>query len=37
VYAHGDATEDLRDASRSAELFEKEFHVKIYFRQPEAG
>jgi exopolyphosphatase / guanosine-5'-triphosphate,3'-diphosphate pyrophosphatase len=37
VYARGDATEDLRDASRSAELFEKEFHVKIYFRQPEAG
>jgi exopolyphosphatase/guanosine-5'-triphosphate,3'-diphosphate pyrophosphatase len=37
VYARGDATEDLRDASRSAELFEKEFHVKIYFRQPEAS
>jgi exopolyphosphatase / guanosine-5'-triphosphate,3'-diphosphate pyrophosphatase len=37
VYARGDATEDLRDAGRSAELFEKEFHVKIYFRQPEAS
>jgi len=37
VYARGDATEDLRDASRSAELFEKEFHVKIYFRQPETS
>jgi len=37
VYARGDAAEDLRDASRSAELFEKEFHVKIYFRQPEAS
>ena len=33
VQAHGDATEDLRDAGRSAEWFEKEFHVKIYFRQ----
>ena len=37
VHARGDATEDLRDATRSAELFEKEFHVKIYFRQPEAS
>ena len=37
VYARGDATEDLRDAIRSVELFEKEFHVKIYFRQPEAS
>src|SRR6266700_2770659 len=33
VDARGDATEDLRDANRSAELFEKEFHVKLYFRQ----
>ncbi len=33
--ARGDATEDLRDAERSAELFEKEFRVKVYFRQPE--
>jgi len=33
VAAHGDAAEDLRDATRSAELFEKEFHVKLYFRQ----
>jgi exopolyphosphatase/guanosine-5'-triphosphate,3'-diphosphate pyrophosphatase len=31
--ARGDATEDLRDAERSAELFEKEFHVKLHFRQ----
>ena len=37
VYARGDATEDVRDAGRSAELFEKEFHVKIYFRQPETS
>lgn len=33
VRAKGDATEDLRDANRSAELFEKEFHVRLYFRQ----
>jgi exopolyphosphatase/guanosine-5'-triphosphate,3'-diphosphate pyrophosphatase len=33
VDAHGDAAEDLRDATRSAGLFEKEFHVKLYFRQ----
>jgi exopolyphosphatase / guanosine-5'-triphosphate,3'-diphosphate pyrophosphatase len=33
IRARGDATEDLRDANRSAELFEKEFHVRIYFRQ----
>jgi exopolyphosphatase/guanosine-5'-triphosphate,3'-diphosphate pyrophosphatase len=32
--ARGDATEDLRDAERSADLFEKEFHVRVYFRQP---
>jgi len=29
--ARGDAAEDLRDANRSAELFEKEFHVRMYF------
>jgi exopolyphosphatase/guanosine-5'-triphosphate,3'-diphosphate pyrophosphatase len=34
VDARGDAGEDLRDAERSTELFEKEFHVKLYFRQP---
>lgn len=34
VDARGDVTEDLRDAERSADLFEKEFHVKLYFRQP---
>jgi exopolyphosphatase / guanosine-5'-triphosphate,3'-diphosphate pyrophosphatase len=33
VTARGDAAEDLIDANRSAELFEKEFHVRIYFRQ----
>ncbi|HYL83141.1 MAG TPA: Ppx/GppA phosphatase family protein [Candidatus Angelobacter sp.] len=33
VLARGDATEDLRDAGRSAELFEREFHVSLYFRQ----
>jgi len=33
ISARGDAAEDLRDANRSAELFEKEFHVSIHFRQ----
>jgi exopolyphosphatase/guanosine-5'-triphosphate,3'-diphosphate pyrophosphatase len=33
VEAQGDAAEDLRDAERSAELFEKEFHVRLHFRQ----
>jgi exopolyphosphatase / guanosine-5'-triphosphate,3'-diphosphate pyrophosphatase len=33
VSARGDAAEDLRDANRSAELFEKEFHVRVFFRQ----
>src|ERR1700675_4053641 len=33
VHARGDVAEDLRDANRSAELFEKEFHVRLYFRQ----
>jgi exopolyphosphatase/guanosine-5'-triphosphate,3'-diphosphate pyrophosphatase len=32
VEARGDATEDLRDAERSANLFENEFHVKLHFR-----
>jgi exopolyphosphatase/guanosine-5'-triphosphate,3'-diphosphate pyrophosphatase len=32
IAARGDAAEDLRDASRSSELFEKEFHVKLHFR-----
>jgi exopolyphosphatase/guanosine-5'-triphosphate,3'-diphosphate pyrophosphatase len=36
VTARGDAAEDLRDASRSADLFEKEFHVRLYFRQTSA-
>jgi exopolyphosphatase/guanosine-5'-triphosphate,3'-diphosphate pyrophosphatase len=33
VTARGDAAEDLRDANRSAALFEKEFHVRLFFRQ----
>jgi len=33
VTARGDALEDLRDANRSAGLFEKEFHVRVFFRQ----
>jgi exopolyphosphatase / guanosine-5'-triphosphate,3'-diphosphate pyrophosphatase len=33
VTARGDAAEDLRDAQRSADLFEKEFHVRLFFRQ----
>jgi exopolyphosphatase / guanosine-5'-triphosphate,3'-diphosphate pyrophosphatase len=37
VHGRGDAAEDLRDASRAAELFEKEFRVRLYFRQAEAG
>jgi exopolyphosphatase/guanosine-5'-triphosphate,3'-diphosphate pyrophosphatase len=32
VQARGDASEDIRDAARSAELFENEFHTKLYFR-----
>ncbi len=30
--ARGDASEDIRDANRSAELFENEFHTRLYFR-----
>src|SRR5258706_417567 len=37
INARGDAAEDLRDANRSAELFEKEFHVRMDFRQAAAG
>jgi exopolyphosphatase/guanosine-5'-triphosphate,3'-diphosphate pyrophosphatase len=33
IAAKGDVAEDLRDAHRSAELFEKEFHVRLYLRQ----
>jgi len=36
VHARSDAVEDLRDATHSAELFEKEFHVRLYFRQAPA-
>ena len=32
IQARGDASEDIRDAGRSAELFETEFHTKLYFR-----
>ena len=32
IDARGDVAEDLRDAERSSDLFEKEFHVKLYFR-----
>ena len=32
VEARGDAAEDLRGAERSANLFEKEFRVHLYFR-----
>lgn len=35
VHARGDGGEDLRDATRSTELFEREFHVKLFFRQAE--
>jgi exopolyphosphatase / guanosine-5'-triphosphate,3'-diphosphate pyrophosphatase len=34
VEARGDATEDLRDATRSSNLFEKEFHLQLFFRPP---
>jgi exopolyphosphatase/guanosine-5'-triphosphate,3'-diphosphate pyrophosphatase len=30
--ARGDASEDIRDANRSIELFEREFHTRLYFR-----
>jgi exopolyphosphatase/guanosine-5'-triphosphate,3'-diphosphate pyrophosphatase len=32
ISARGDAAEDVRDANRSADLFEHEFHVRLYFR-----
>lgn len=34
VEARGDVTEDLRDAERSSNLFEKEFHVQLFFHRP---
>jgi exopolyphosphatase / guanosine-5'-triphosphate,3'-diphosphate pyrophosphatase len=37
VQAKGDASEDLRDAERSAALFEKEYHVQLFFRARENG
>jgi len=33
VKARGDAAEDLQDAGRAADLFEKEFHSRLFFRQ----
>jgi exopolyphosphatase/guanosine-5'-triphosphate,3'-diphosphate pyrophosphatase len=33
--ARGDVAEDLRDAERGVDLFEKEFHVRLFFKQPE--
>jgi exopolyphosphatase/guanosine-5'-triphosphate,3'-diphosphate pyrophosphatase len=33
VAAKGDAREELQDAQKSAELFEKEFHVTLFLRQ----
>jgi len=36
VQARGDAAEDFRDAERSAELFEKEFHVQLFFKLQQA-
>jgi exopolyphosphatase/guanosine-5'-triphosphate,3'-diphosphate pyrophosphatase len=35
VQARGDVTEDLRDAERSSNLFEKEFHLQLFFRRPQ--
>ena len=35
VHARGDVTEDLRDAERSSNLFEKEFHLQLFFRRPQ--
>ena len=32
--ARGDVAEDLRDAERGVDLFEKEFHVRLFFKQP---
>ena len=32
LHTRGDAAEDIRDAERSSDLFEKEFHTHLYFR-----
>jgi len=37
VSARGGAAQGLRDANRSGGLFEKEFHVRMFFRQSGAG
>jgi len=34
LHTRGDAAEDIRDAERSSDLFEKEFHTHLYFRTP---
>jgi exopolyphosphatase/guanosine-5'-triphosphate,3'-diphosphate pyrophosphatase len=34
VQARGDIAEDLRDAERSSNLVEKEFHLQLFFRRP---
>ena len=34
VQARGDVAEDIRDAERSCNLFEKEFHLQLFFRFP---
>jgi len=34
IRARGDAAEDIRDAERGADLFEREFHVHLHFRAP---
>ncbi len=36
VSAHGEAAGDLRNAAKSAELFEREFHVRLHLRQAAA-
>jgi exopolyphosphatase / guanosine-5'-triphosphate,3'-diphosphate pyrophosphatase len=36
ITARGDAAEDLLDAGRASDLFEKEFHVRLFFRQAAA-
>jgi exopolyphosphatase / guanosine-5'-triphosphate,3'-diphosphate pyrophosphatase len=33
IKARGDTAEDLSDAQRSAELFEREFHVHLYLKR----
>jgi len=35
VHARGDARDDLQDAAQSSALFEREFRVRLFFRQAE--